>query len=161
MSFGWSAGDVIAGLKAVWDIWEAVSDGPLNARFEAAQFFDEFIHVTSRLSEWEARRVSCAKDDRLQRSHQELRDQCTEFIKKHMVIIQRANPNTKAIRSRRTTWIQKASFTQSQVIALYQQVQWPSERKVVARLREKLQLFLEIAAVDVALDTNAIVRDIR
>ncbi|KAH7364643.1 hypothetical protein BKA65DRAFT_142626 [Rhexocercosporidium sp. MPI-PUGE-AT-0058] len=161
MSFGWSAGDVIAGLKAVWDIWEAVSDGPLNARFEATQFFDEFIHVTSRLSEWEARRVSCAKDDRLQRSHQELRDQCTEFIKKHMAIIQRANPNTKAIRSRRSTWIQMAPFTQIQVIALYQQVQWPSERKVVTRLREKLQFFLEIAALDVGLDTNTIVRDIR
>ncbi|CZT47244.1 uncharacterized protein RSE6_07783 [Rhynchosporium secalis] len=134
MSFGWSAGDVIAGLKVVWDIWEAVSDGPLNARFEAAQFFDEFIH--------------------------ELRDQCTEFIKKHMAIIQRVNPNTKAIRSRRSTWIQKASFTQEQVYALYQQVQWPSERKVVTRLREKLQFFLEIAALDVGMDTNSMVRDI-
>ncbi|KAH7400086.1 hypothetical protein BKA64DRAFT_474350 [Cadophora sp. MPI-SDFR-AT-0126] len=161
MAFGWSAGDVIAGLKAVWDIWQAVSDGPLNAKFEATQFFDEFIHVTSRLSEWEARRVSCTKDDRLHRSHQELRDQCTDFIKKHMAIIQRANPNTKAIRPRRSTWIQKATFTQNQVIALYQQVQWPSERKAVTRLREKLQFFLEIAALDVGLDTNAMVRDMK
>ncbi|KAK0102538.1 hypothetical protein ONS95_006151 [Cadophora gregata] len=161
MSFGWSAGDVIAGLKAVWEIWQAVSDGPLNARFEAAQFFDEFIHVTSRLSEWEARRLSFMKDDRLHGSHQELRDQCTDFIKKHMSIIQRVNPNTKAIRSRRSTWIQRATFTQSQVIALYQQVQWPSERKAVTRLREKLQFFLEIAAFDVGLDTNAMVRDMK
>ncbi|KAL2065151.1 hypothetical protein VTL71DRAFT_4292 [Oculimacula yallundae] len=160
MSFGWSAGDVIAGLKAVWEIWEAVSDGPLNARFEAAQFFDEFVHVTSRLQEWEARRVACAKDDRLHRSHQELRDQCTEFIKKHMALIQRVNPSTKAIRSRRSTWIQKAYFSQNQVIALYQQVQWPSERKVVTRLREKLQFFLEIAALEIGMDTNAMVREI-
>ncbi len=161
MAFGWSAGDVIAGLKVVWDVWEAVSDGPLNAKFEAGQFFDEFVHVTSRLSEWESRRAACAKDDRLHRSHEELRNQCTEFIKKHMAIIQRANPHTKAIRSRRSTWIQRATFTQSQVISLYQQVQWPSERKVVTRLREKLQFFLEIAALDVGMETNSIVREIR
>ena len=78
-----------------------------------------------------------------------------------MAIIQRANPNTKAIRSRRSTWIQKATFTQSQVVSLYQQVQWPAERKAVIRLREKLQFFLNIAALDVGLDTNAMVRDMK
>jgi hypothetical protein len=29
-SFGWSFGDVIAGIKVVWTIYEAVSDGPLS-----------------------------------------------------------------------------------------------------------------------------------
>jgi hypothetical protein len=161
MSFGWSAGDVIAGLKVVWDIWEAVSDGPLNAKYQASQFFDEFYHIISRLDDWEKRKAACAKDDRLVRSHRELRDACTVFIKKHFALIQESNPGTRSSRTGRSTWLQKASFTRGQILTLYQQVQWPMQREHVGRLREKLQFFLNLAAWDVALDTNDIVRDIR
>ena len=38
MSFGWSVGDIVAGIKVVFDIWEAVSDGALSAPVEATQF---------------------------------------------------------------------------------------------------------------------------
>lgn len=161
MSFGWSAGDVIAGLKAVYDVWQAVSDGPLNAKYEASQFFSEFYHVVSRLEDWEKNKSACAKDDRLVRSHRELRNDCTEFIKKHFSLIQRANPETKAIRTGRTTWLQKAHFTRDQVIDLYRQVEWPTQRNTVAKLREKLRFFLELAAWDIALDTNRTVNQIR
>jgi hypothetical protein len=49
MSFGWSVGDIIDGLKVVWDVWQAVSDGPLNAEYQALQFFDEFHLIFTRL----------------------------------------------------------------------------------------------------------------
>jgi hypothetical protein len=161
MSFGWSAGDVIAGLRAVYDIWEAISDGPLNAKYEAVQFFDHFYHVTSRLEEWESRKPARSKDGRLVQSHRELRNECTLFIKEHFTLIQQINPRTKATRPGRSTWLQKVSFTQDQVLSLYQRVSWPTQRETVAHLREKLLFFLTLAAWDVALDTNDIVRDIR
>ena len=161
MSFGYSIGDVIDGLKLVWDIWQAVSDGPLNAKFEASQFFDEFHHVISRLAEWERRKAGLAHDERLAQSHQQLREMCTVFIKRHMVLIQQANPQTKAIRPRRSNWLKNAPFTKSQINSLYQQVQWPMERKELKRLREKLLLFLHLAAFDIQMATHGMVTEIR
>lgn len=161
MSFGWSLGDVIAGLKAVYDVYQSVTDGPLNAKYEAAQFFDEFIHVISRLEDWEKRKDACAQDPSLVRSHRELRQDCTEFIKKHFSLIQHANPETKAVRAGRTTWLRKVSFTKAQIADLYRQVSWPSQRNAVSRLREKLQFFLDLAVWDIVLDTNQKVNHIR
>jgi hypothetical protein len=168
MSFGWSVGDVVSGLKVVWDVWQAVSDGPLNAHFEASQFFDEFVHVINRLEDWERRKAACASDNRLATSNQQLREQCTLFIKRHMSLMQHANPKAKAIRQGRSTWLQNVAFSRNQVLSLYQQVSWPFERKEVERLREKLQLFLQIATYDVtaathtiALNTHDAVQDIR
>jgi hypothetical protein len=156
MSFGWSVGDVIAGLKVVWDIWEAVSDGPLNAHFEASQFFNEFILVINRLEDWERRKAASATDNRLTASSQQLREQCTLFIKRHMSLMQQANPQTKAIRHGRTTWLQRVTFTRAQVVSLYQHVSWPFERKEVERLREKLQFFLQLATHDIAVASHNI-----
>jgi hypothetical protein len=161
MSFGWSVGDIIDGLKVVWDVWQAVSDGPLNAEYQALQFFDEFHLIFTRLDEWENRKAARARDDQLARSHRKLREECTLFIKYNFSLIQQANPSTKANRVDRSTWLQKAHFSQSQIIALYKKVSWPSQRETVAKLRQKLELFLTLAAMDVALDTNDIVRDIR
>jgi len=168
MSFGWSLGDVIAGLKVVWDIWEAVSDGPLNAHFEASQFFNEFILVISRLEDWEKRKAACSTDNRLAASNQQLREQCTLFIKRHMNHMQQVNPQTKAIRQGRSTWLQRVTFTRAQVLSLYQHVSWPFERKEVERLREKLQFFLQlaihdisIANHDIALSSHDIMKDLR
>jgi len=161
MSFGWSAGDIIDGLKIVWDIWQAVSDGPLNAEYQALQFFDEFHLIFTRLDEWENRKATCTRDDQLTRSHRRLRQECTSFIKYNFSLIQQVNPSTKANRIDRSTWLQKAQFSQSQIIALYKKVSWPSQRETVVKLREKLELFLALAAMDVALDTNDIVRDMR
>ncbi|TVY83651.1 hypothetical protein LSUE1_G001987 [Lachnellula suecica] len=168
MSFGWSIGDVIAGLKVVWDVWEAVSDGPLNARFEASQFFDEFAHIVNRLEDWGKRKAACASDSRLAASNQQLREQCTLFLKRHMSLIQHANPNTKAIRQSRSTWLQRVTFSQNQIVSLYQQVSWPFERKEVEKLRGKLQFFLQLATYDVtaathtvAINTHDAVQDIR
>jgi len=39
MSFGWSVGDVIAGIKVVYDVYQAVSDGPINAQRGMPLFF--------------------------------------------------------------------------------------------------------------------------
>lgn len=161
MSFGWSVGDVIAGLKAVWDIWQAVSDGPLNARFEASQFFDEYNLVMSRLEKWESRKAAFSQDENLAKSQRQLREQCTLFIKNHIKLIQQVNPSTVTKREGRSTWLKRAPFTKDQIIALYQQVQWPLEREVVAKLRIKLQFFLDVASFDVALDTNDTVHQMR
>lgn len=162
MSFGWSVGDIVQGLKVVWEVYQAVSDGPLNAKFEATQFFDEFIHVVSRLSEWERRKSALPQqDDRLAQSHQQLRDTCTVFIRRHMLLIQSANPQTKAIRPRRSNWLQKAEFTKAQILTLYEKVKWPSEREEVQRLREKLMLFLHLAAFDIQMATHGMVSEIR
>ena len=159
MSFGWSVGDVISGLKIVWDVWHAVSDGPLNAHFEASQFFDDFIHVINRLEDWERRKAACANDNRLAASNYQLREQCTQFIKRHMSLIQNANPETKAIRQGRSTWLRKVAFTRDQVVLLYQRVSWPFERKEVEKLREKLQFFLQIATYDVTAATHTVARN--
>jgi hypothetical protein len=161
MSFGWSVGDVISGLKIVWDIWQAVSDGPLNARFEASQFFDEYVHIMSRLEKWESRKTAFSQDKLLANSQRQLREQCTLFLKNHIRLIQQVNPNTITKREGRSTWLKKAPFTKDQVIALYQQVQWPLEREVVGKLRIKLQFFLDVASFDVALDTNDTLHQMR
>jgi hypothetical protein len=161
MSFGWSVGDIIAGLKVIWAVYDAVSDGPLNAKFEATQFFDEFVHVVSRLSEWEKRKSALPQDDRLAQSHQQLRDQCTVFIRRHMLLIQNANPQTKAIRPRRSNWLQRVEFTKTQVLALYETVKWPTEQNEVQRLREKLMLFLHLAAFDIQMATHGLVSELR
>jgi hypothetical protein len=161
MSFGWSVGDVISGLKVVWDIWQAVSDGPLNAKFEASQFFDEFEYIIDRLSDWEKRKSALDEDGRLARSHDQLRDMCAVFIRRHMLLIQQAIPDTKATRPRRATWLQKAQFTKSQVLTLYQRVQWSAERQEVQRLREKLLLFLNLAAFDLQMATHNFLSELR
>ncbi|KUJ23970.1 uncharacterized protein LY89DRAFT_8011 [Mollisia scopiformis] len=161
MSFGWSVGDVISGLKVVWDIWQAVSDGPLNARFEAAQFFDEYVHIMSRLEKWESRKAAFSKDELLAKSQRQLREQCTLFLKNHIRLIQEVNPNTIAKREGRSTWLKKVPFSTDQILALYQQVEWPLERQVVAKLRIKLQFFLDVASFDVALDTNDTIHQMR
>lgn len=161
MSFGWSVGDVISGLKAVWDIWQAVSDGPLNARFEASQFFDEYVLIMSRLEKWENRKTAFSQDELLAKSQRQLREQCTLFLKSHIKLIQQANPGTIAKREGRSTWLKKAPFSKDQVLALYQQVQWPLEREAVAKLRIKLHFFLDVASFDVALDTNGTLHQMR
>lgn len=161
MSFGWSVGDVIAGLKVVWDIWQAVSDGPLNARFEASQFFDEYVHIMSRLERWESRKAAFAQDELLAKSQRQLREQCTLFLKNHIKLIQQINPNTVAKREGRSTWLRKVPFSKDQIVALYQQVEWPLERQTVAKLRIKLQFFLDVASFDVALDTNDTLHQMR
>lgn len=159
--FGWSVGDIISGLKVVWDVYHAVADGALNAKFEAKQFFDEFVHVVSRLSEWEARKAALPHDDRLAQSHAQLRDMCTVFIRRHMLLIQNANPETKAIRPKRSNWLKKAPFTKDQILTLYESVMWPAEREEVQRLREKLMLFLHLAAFDMQMATHGMVSEIR
>ncbi len=161
MSFGWSAGDVIAGLKVLWDIYSAVSDGPLNAEYQAQQFYDEFILIISRLEIWEERKPAFAKDAKLEAAHQQLKSQCVEFIKRHMRLIQGINPKTIAKRHQRSTWLQRAPFNTNQVKKLYQQVTWPAERKEVAKLQRSLHTFLTVTAVDIGLDTNQRVREMR
>ncbi|KAF4612604.1 hypothetical protein G7Y89_g15575 [Cudoniella acicularis] len=161
MSFGWSFGDVVAGISVVWNVYQAVSDGPRSAKLEASQFYVEFGEVIGRLDEWEKRKVLCERDDGIKASHQDLKDQCTIFIKRHMKLIQQVNPNTRATRQGRSTWLQIASFTGTQIASLYQQVQWPLERAEVVTLREKLQFFLQLATWDVAIDTNDMVREFK
>lgn len=161
MSFGWSFGDIVAGFKLVYNIYEAVSDGPRNARVEASQFFNEFQEVIRRLDQWEARKSLCSKDKNLDASHEDLKRHATIFIKRHISLIQQANPGTTGHRRGRSTWLQVVVFSAGQITNLYNQVQWPFERKEVSRLREKLQFFLQLSAWDVALDTNEIVQDFR
>ncbi|KAH8649682.1 hypothetical protein BGZ60DRAFT_198404 [Tricladium varicosporioides] len=168
MSFGWSFGDVVAGIKIVWNVYEAVGDGPRNARLEASQFFIEYGEVIARLEDWEKRKEICDQDDNAKASHQHLKERCTVFIKRHMKLIQTVNPNTKASRPGRSTWLRTASFTGSQIAAIFNQVQWPFERKEVKSLRNKLQFFLQIASWDVqianldtARDTNHMVQEFK
>lgn len=156
VGFGWSVGDVIACINLVYTIWNSVSDGPLNARLEATQFFQEFSYIIGCLEDWDRRKEVSERNSRLAASHQELREHCTTFIKRHMRLIQKANPNTKAIREGRSTWLRNVPFSREQVISLYEHVEWPLERKEVVRLRKKLQLFLQLAIYDVTASTQSI-----
>ncbi|CAG8952957.1 hypothetical protein HYFRA_00007673 [Hymenoscyphus fraxineus] len=159
VDFGWSFGDVIAGIKLVYTIYESVSDGPRNAKTEATQFFSEFEGIITRLDQWEARKKLCSRDQNQAAAHEDLKKEATKFIKKHMILIQQANPSTVGRRTGRTTWLQPAPFSKTQIASLYNQVVWPFERNEVARLRGKLQFFLQLSAFDVGIDTNDIVRD--
>lgn len=154
MSFGWSVGDIISGLKVVYDIWQAVSAGPLNASFEATQFFDEYTHIMSRLERWESQKSAIARDEALVGSQRQIREQCTLFIKNHFRLIQAANPDTISQREGRSTWLRKVPFSKEQVLALYKKVSWPFEREEVQRLRIKLQFFLDVATFDISMNTN-------
>ena len=161
MSFGWSFGDVVAGINLIFKIYDAVSDGPRNSKVEATQFFADFQQVITRLDQWEAKKAACDKDHNLRLSHEELKDLCTTFIKRHFRIIQHANPNTKTSRPGRSTWLKKVAFTGHQVAALYDQVQWPFERKELSRLREKLQFFLNLSHWDIAFETHQDVKELK
>ncbi|KAG9234757.1 hypothetical protein BJ875DRAFT_483906 [Amylocarpus encephaloides] len=161
MSFGWSFGDVVAGINLVFKIYTAISDGPRSSRAEATQFFNEFNEVVLRLDQWEARKLACGKDGSVTVAHEELKEDCTVFIKRHMKLLHDINPGSKSSRPGRSTWLRMAQFSGQQIAELYKQVQWPFERKEVARLRERLQSFLQISSWDVAIDTNGIVRDFR
>jgi len=52
MAFGWSVGDVIAGIKVVHDVYQAISDGPINAQRGMPLFFtslpeSDLLHYSS------------------------------------------------------------------------------------------------------------------
>ncbi|KAH8601076.1 hypothetical protein B0O99DRAFT_502245 [Bisporella sp. PMI_857] len=168
MSFGWSLGDILAGIKILWEIYDSVSDGPLNASLECEQFFEEFSHITQCLEEWDRKAQVVQDDDSLSRLHLQLRKQCEEFIQRHILLIRSVNSSTGASRARHSTWLRRASFSREQIQILYQQVQWPFERKEVSRLRKKLMLFLSLATYhvsasthDVTLENRDILLDIR
>lgn len=143
-SFGWSFGDIIAGINVVWTVYEALSDGPLNAKTEFKAFFDEFALITHYLGEYE-RKAQLVEGDTVARLHRELREQCSLFVKKHMLLIQDVNPRSRAIRDGRSTWLRNVAFTTDQAVSLYQKVTWPMERKELSRLRKKLMVFLDLA----------------
>ena len=153
MSFGWSLGDIFAGIKILWDVYDSVSDGPLNARLECDQFFEEFSHIIQCLDDWD-RKSQVVHDDSLAKLHLQLRAQCETFIGRHMRLIQSANPVTESSREGQPTWLRKVAFSREQVAVLYQKVRWPLERKEVTRLRKKLMLFLALSQHHVSTSTH-------
>lgn len=158
MSFGWSIGDILAGIKIVWNVYEAVSDGPRNARLEATQFFQEFNLIVQCLNDWEQRSAAALSEDiSLKGAHEALCEQCNKFIKRHMFLIQEVNPKTTAARNGHT-WLSRAAFTREQVSSLYSQVKWPFEREEVKTLRAKLELFIDLATYRVSASTHSAVQ---
>jgi hypothetical protein len=155
MSFGWSAGDIVAGVKIVWDIWNSVSDGPLNAIYEATQFFNDFEIIKGCLESWDSRDQASSGKPSLT---EPLRRQCAKFIEEHMRLIQDANIGTKVVQNGGRTWLRKVPFTKQQVLKLYQQVQWPFVRGNVAELRSSLELALGVATYRVAENTHELVQ---
>lgn len=155
MSFGWSAGDIIAGVKLVWDIWNSVRDGPLNATHEATQFFDDFETIKACLESWDSQDPASSGKPSLT---EPLRRQCAKFIQEHMSLIQDANNDAGIVQDGGRIWLRKVPFTKQQVLRLYQQVQWPFVRGSIAQLRSSLELALGVATYRVAEDTHELVR---
>jgi len=153
MSFGWSLGDIFAGIKILWEVYDAVSDGPLNSTLQCEQFFEEFSLIVQCLEDWK-RKAEIVQDDSLTKLHLQLRQQCEAFIQRHFHLIQAVNPKSEATRDRQATWLKSAVFSREQVVKLYQQVRWPFENKEVARLRKKLMLFLALATYHVSSSTH-------
>ena len=153
MSFGWSLGDVVAGIKILWAVYDSVSDGPLNASLQCEQFFEEFSLVTQCLEDWQ-RKAQAVQDDSLGKLHLQLQEQCKVFIQRHFHLIQEINPESRVTREQRQTWLRNAPFSREQVLKLYQQMRWPFEKKEVARLRKKLMLFLALATYHVSSSTH-------
>jgi hypothetical protein len=161
MAFGWSVGDIIAGFKLVWDVWEAVSDGPLGADSEATQFFQEFRMITSRLDDLGERIKPSSKNSDFSDASQQLKQRCADFLKRHMLLIQGVNPQAKASNGSLPVWLRRCTFSRDQIQKLYLQVSWPFERDQVSELGTKLILYLNLAMYDIAQDTNTVVHKIR
>jgi len=159
-AFGWSFGDIVVGISIVWNVYQSLSDGPLNARLEFSQFFDEFAIITSYLDEWQSK-AELVQGDSVGRLHKQVRQQCETFIKRHMLLIQEANPRSRAAREGCSTWLQNVTFSRDQVSVLYQRVQWPMERKEVAKLRNKLVMFLEMSTHSVTVENRDLLLEIK
>ncbi|TGO11855.1 hypothetical protein BTUL_0100g00340 [Botrytis tulipae] len=166
--FGWSAGDIVAGLKLVWDVWKAISDGPMSAKVEAKQFFEDFYQIIQCLDDWERRDGSLAKASSLAAAPSQLQQQCVDFLSRHMQLIRTANPQTAIAKQGVPMWLKKVTFSRDQIKTLYMQISWPFERDQVLKLRTKMELYLSLATYkisasnhSVAQDTNNIVREIR
>ncbi|TEY43614.1 hypothetical protein BOTCAL_0367g00020 [Botryotinia calthae] len=165
--FGWSAGDIVAGLKLVWDVWKAVSDGPMSAKVEAKQFFEDLYLIIQCLDDWERRDGSLAEGSSLATAPSQLRQQCIEFLSRHMQLIRTANPQTVITKQGVPMWLRKVTFSKDQIKTLYLQIAWPFERDQVLQLRTKMELYLSLATYrtsalnhSVAQDTNHRVREI-
>ncbi|THV55436.1 hypothetical protein BGAL_0008g00200 [Botrytis galanthina] len=165
--FGWSAGDIVAGLKLVWDVWKAVSDGPMSAKVEAKQFFEDFYQIIQCLDDWERREGSLAEGSSLAAAPSQLQQQCVEFLSRHMRLITTANPQTATTKQGVPMWLRKITFSGDQIKTLYLQISWPFEKDQVLQLRTKMELYLSLATYrisalnhSVAQDTNDIVREI-
>ncbi|KAM3084845.1 hypothetical protein ACMFMG_003292 [Clarireedia jacksonii] len=143
--FGWSAGDIIAGLKLVWEVWEAVSDGPLSANSEATQFFEEFRLITNRLDDWEQRIKTSPANSDMNNAPQQLKQRCTDFLERHMRLIQTVNPQAKASNGSLPVWLRRCKLSRDQIKKLYLQISWPFERDQVSELRAKLVWYLNLA----------------
>lgn len=152
MSYGWSVGDIIAGLKVLYAVYSSVSDGYHNAEFQASKFFEEFGEIAQRLDLWKEYKETVnqiAEKDALAHSYPELKKRCTIFIKAHFALIQASNPATISKRPSRTTWLANAKFTAQQAENLYRKIEWPIHRATVAELRSDLQYVLNLATFDV------------
>ncbi|TGO40534.1 hypothetical protein BHYA_0035g00080 [Botrytis hyacinthi] len=165
--FGWSAGDIVAGLKLVWDVWKAVSDGPMSAKVEAKQFFEDFYQIVQCLDDWERRDGSLAEGSSLAAAPSQLQQQCVKFLSRHMQLIRTANPQTAITKQGVPMWLKKVTFSRDQIRTLYMQISWPFEKDQVLELRTKMELYLSLATYkisalnhSVAQDTNNIVREI-
>ncbi|TGO55284.1 hypothetical protein BCON_0094g00340 [Botryotinia convoluta] len=165
--FGWSAGDIVAGLKLVWDVWKAVSDGPMSAKVEAKQFFKDFYLIIQCLDDWEHRDGSSAEGSSLAAAPSQLKQQCVEFLSRHMQLIRTVNPQAAVTKQGVPMWLRKVTFSRDQIKTLYLQISWPFEKDQVLQLRTKMELYLSLATYkisalnhSVAQDTNSIVREI-
>ncbi|TGO23021.1 hypothetical protein BPAE_0147g00250 [Botrytis paeoniae] len=165
--FGWSAGDIVAGLKLVWDIWKAVSNGPMSAKVEAKQFFADFYLIIQCLDDLDRRDGSLAEGSCLAAAPSQLQQQCVEFLSRHMQLIRTVNPQTATTKQGVPMWLRKVTFSRDQIKTLYLQISWPFERDQVLQLRNKMELYLSLATYkisalnhSVAQDTNNIVREI-
>ncbi|PQE14230.1 hypothetical protein CJF31_00006768 [Rutstroemia sp. NJR-2017a BVV2] len=159
MAFGWSVGDIIAGFKLVWEVWEAVSEGPLSANSEATQFFQEFRMITNRLDDWEARMKTSSKSSDF--SDAPFKQRCADFLEKYMRLIQTANPEAKASNGSLPVWLRRCKFSRDQINKLCLQISWPFARDEVSDLRDQLVLHLNLAMYDITEETNKAVRHIR
>ncbi|KAI9646420.1 hypothetical protein NHQ30_004412 [Ciborinia camelliae] len=163
---GWSAGDIASGLKVVWGVWKAISDGPMSAKVEAKQFFEEFYLIIQCLNDWEQRNESSTEGSSLTHAPSQLKKQCIEFLSRHMHLIRMANPQTATAKNGALLWLRNVHFSKEQIKTLYQQVKWPFERDQVSQLRTKMELYLSLATYkisalnhSVSQDTNNMVRE--
>lgn len=166
--FGWSAGDIVSGLKLVWDVWKSISNGPMSAKVEAKQFFEEFYLIIQCLNDWEQRNESLTEDSSLTGAPSQLKQQCVDFLSRHLLLIRTANPQAATQKKDVPLWARKVTFSKEQIKTLYQQVSWPFERDQVSKLRTKMELYLSLATYkisalnhSVSQDTNNMVRDLR
>lgn len=124
MSFGWSAGDILTGVRALWTVYECFGDGVRNAHKEFKSFQDE---VQDFLDLLQASQMLVEGVVDLNPLFKRTVGDCEKFIDKHRLLAIKWGSLSKNGSQQKT----------DAFVKVYKTVMWPVERTEVERLQNQ------------------------